>query len=201
MSRVIATIADEDKTTMANSAVFGVFSTRSQVETAVAEMKREGFRNADISVLFPCNEGTKDFALEKGTKAPEGAAAGATYGGVIGGALGWLSGIGMLAIPGLGPFIAAGPIMALLSGVGVGAAVGGLTGALIGMGIPEYVATRYEGRIKGGCILLSVHADDSKWIQKAKTILHQTGADDIASTGETKGDDANTDKPGDRITV
>jgi Alternative complex III, ActD subunit len=186
---------------MANSAVFGVFSTKEQVETAVAEMKREGFRNADISVLFPYNEGTKDFALEKGTKAPEGAAAGATSGAVVGGALGWLAGIGMLAIPGLGPFIAAGPIMALLGGVGVGAAVGGLTGALIGMGIPEYVATRYEGRIKGGCILLSVHADDSKWIQKAKKILHQTGADDIASTGETKGDYANTDKPGDRITV
>jgi hypothetical protein len=186
---------------MANSAVFGVFSTKEQVETAVAEMKREGFRNADISVLFPYNEGTKDFALEKGTKAPEGAAAGATSGAVVGGALGWLAGIGMLAIPGLGPFIAAGPIMALLGGVGVGAAVGGLTGALIGMGIPEYVATRYEGRIKGGCILLSVHADDSKWIQKAKKILHQTGADDIASTGETKGDYANTDKPGDRKTV
>jgi hypothetical protein len=146
---------------MSNSVVFGVFSTKEQVETAVNEMKSQGFRNADISVLFPYNEGSKDFALEKGTKAPEGAAAGATSGGVIGGALGWLAGIGMLAIPGLGPFIAAGPIMALLGGVGVGAAVGGLTGALIGMGIPEYVATRYEGRIKGGCILLSVHADDS----------------------------------------
>ena len=153
---------------MANSVVFGIFSTKEQVETAVEEMKREGFRNADISILFPFNEGTKDFALEKGTKAPEGAAAGATSGAVIGGTLGWLAGIGMLAIPGLGPFIAAGPLMALLGGVGVGAAVGGLTGALIGMGIPEYVATRYEGRIKGGCILLSVHADDSKWIQKAK---------------------------------
>jgi hypothetical protein len=183
---------------MANSVVFGILSTKEQVETAVDEMKREGFRNADISVLFPYNEGTKDFALEKGTKAPEGAAAGATSGAVIGGALGWLVGIGSLAIPGLGPFIAAGPIMALLSGVGVGAAVGGLTGALIGMGIPEYVATRYEGRIKGGCILLSVHADDSKWIQKAKKILETNGADDIAATGESKGDYANSDRPGDR---
>ena len=186
---------------MANSVVFGIFSTKAQVETAVDEMKREGFRNADISVLFPYNEGTKDFALEKGTKAPEGAVAGATSGAVFGGALGWLAGIGVLAIPGLGPFIAAGPIMALLGGVGVGAAVGGITGALIGMGIPEYVATRYEGRIKGGCILLSVHADDSKWIQKAKKILDQTGADDIASTGETKGDYANTDKPRDRMSA
>jgi hypothetical protein len=183
---------------MANSVVFGIFSTKEQVETAVDEMKREGFRNADISVLFPHNEGTKDFALEKGTKSSEGAAAGATSGAVIGGALGWLVGIGVLAIPGLGPFIAAGPIMALISGVGVGATVGGLTGALIGLGIPEYLATRYEGRIKGGCILLSVHADDSKWIQKAKRILEQQGANDIASTGETKGDYANTDVPKDR---
>jgi hypothetical protein len=189
------------KTQMANSVVFGIFSTKAQVETAVAEMKREGFRNADISVLFPHNEGTKDFALEKGTKAPEGAAAGATSGAVIGGTLGWLAGIGVLAIPGLGPFVAAGPIMALLSGVGVGATVGGLTGALIGMGIPEYLATRYEGRIKGGCILLSVHADDSKWIHKAEKILEQMGADDISSTGETKGDYANTDIPRDRASA
>jgi len=183
---------------MANSAVFGIFSNKEQVENAVDEMKREGFRNADISVLFPHNEGTKDFALEKGTKASEGAAAGATSGAVIGGALGWLAGIGVLAIPGLGPFIVAGPIMALLSGVGVGAAVGGLTGGLIGMGVPEYLAIRYEGRIKGGCILVSVHADDSKWIQKARKILDHTGAEDIASTGETKGDYGNTDKPRDR---
>jgi hypothetical protein len=186
---------------MANSAVFGIFSTKEQVESAVNEMKREGFRNVDISVLFPHNEGTKDFALEKGTKAPEGAAAGASSGAVIGGTLGWLAGLGLLAIPGLGPFIAAGPLMALLGGVGVGAAVGGLTGALIGMGIPEYVATRYEGRIRGGCILLSVHADDSEWIQKAKKILERVGADDIASTGETKGDYANTDTPKDRMSA
>ncbi len=180
---------------MANTAVFGIYSTKAQVEIAVDEMKAEGFRNADISVLFPFNEGTKDFAIEKSTKAPEGVATGATTGGVIGGALGWLAGIGMLAIPGLGPFIAAGPIVAMLSGVGVGAAVGGLTGALIGLGIPEYEATRYEGRIKHGGILLSVHADDSQWISKAKTILKRTGADDIASSGETKGDYANSDKP------
>ena len=183
---------------MANSVVFGIFSTKQQVETTVDEMKNAGFRNGDISVLFPYNEGTKDFALEKGTKAPEGATAGAASGAVIGGTLGWLAGIGMLAIPGIGPFIAAGPIMALLGGLGVGATVGGLAGALIGLGIPEYVATRYEGRIKGGCILLSVHADDSKWIHKAKEILKQHGADDISSTGETKGDYANTDTPRDR---
>src|SRR5438874_12018188 len=113
---------------MANSVVFGIFSTKQQVETAVDEMKREGFRNADISFLFPYNEGAKDFALEKGTKTPEGAAAGATSGADLGGTLGWLAGIGVLAIPGLGPFIAAGPIIELLGGVG--AAVGGVTGAL-----------------------------------------------------------------------
>jgi len=187
--------------TMANSAVFGVFSTKAQMETAVDEMQREGFRNADISVLFPYNEGTKDFALKKGTKTPEGAAAGATSGALVGGALGWLVGVGVLAIPGLGPFVAAGPIMALLAGVGVGAAVGGITGALIGMGIPEYVATRYEGRIKGGCILLSVHADDSDWIHKAKRLLKHAGAEDISSTGETKGDYGNADKPRDRASA
>ena len=184
---------------MANSVVFGVFSTQEQVGNAVNEMKRYGFRNADISVLFPFNEGTKDFAPEKSTKAPEGAAAGTISGAVIGGALGWFAGIGLLAIPGAGPFIAAGPIMALLGGAGVGAAVGGLTGALIGMGIPEYVASRYEGRIKGGCFLLSVHANDSTWITKAKNILEINGADDIASTGETKGDYGNLDKPKDRM--
>src|SRR2546423_1720350 len=146
-----------------------------------------------IAQRCPGNAGPKCVAHGKGTKGSEGAAAGGPTGEIIGGPLGWLAGIGLLAIPGVGPFIAAGPIMALLGGLGVGAAVGGVTGALIGMGIPEYVATRYEGRIKGGCILLSVHADDSKWIHKAKAILEKTGADDIASTGETKGDYANTD--------
>jgi hypothetical protein len=180
---------------MANTAVFGIYSTQVQVETAVDEMKHEGFRNADISVLFPKNEGTKDFALEKNTKAPEGATTGAASGAVLGGAFGWLVGIGVLAIPGVGPFIAAGPIMAMLSGVGLGATVGGLTGALVGLGIPEYEAKRYEGRIKAGSILLSVHADDSVWTKKAKAILERTGAENIASTGESKGDYGNTDVP------
>jgi len=173
---------------MANSAVFGVFSTKEQVETAVAEMKREGFRNADISVLFPYNEGTKDFALEKGTKAPEGAAAGATSGAVIGGALGWLAGIGALAIPGLGPFIAAGPIVGALAGLGAGGAVGGFVGALVGMGIPEYEAKRYEGRVREGGVLLSVHAATSEQVTFAKQILERTGAEDISSSGEASAD-------------
>src|SRR6202049_2702937 len=133
---------------MANKAVFGLYLTRGQVEDAVDELKANGFRNIDLSVLFPENVGTKDFAYEKGTKAPEGAATGATSGAVIGGALGWLVGIGALAIPGLGPFIAAGPIMAALAGAGVGGAVGGVTGALVGMGIPEFEAKRYEGRLQ-----------------------------------------------------
>src|ERR1700746_2917402 len=144
-----------------NTAVFGIYRDCMAVENAVDAVRREGFRNTDISALFPENEGTKDFAHEKNTKAPEGAATGAASGAVVGGGLGWLAGIGALAIPGLGPFIAAGPIMAALAGVGAGGAIGGLTGALIGMGIPEYEAKRYEGRVKDGGILLSVHSDDS----------------------------------------
>src|SRR5579864_2007053 len=133
---------------MANKAVFGIYTTRRLVENAVDELKAQGFRNTDISVLFPENVGTKDFAHEKSTKAPEGVTAGASSGAVIGGALGWLAGIGALAIPGVGPFIAAGPIMGLLAGVGVGGTIGSLVGALVGMGIPEYEAKRYEGRIR-----------------------------------------------------
>src|SRR5450755_4155201 len=133
-----------------NTAVFGIYPTQVSVESGVDALKTAGFRNTDISVLFPENVGSKDFAHKKNTKAPEGATAGAGTGIVLGGALGWLAGIGALAIPGLGPFIAAGPIMAALAGAGIGSAVGGLTGALIGMGIPEYEAKRYEGRIKDG---------------------------------------------------
>ncbi len=180
---------------MANTAVFGIYPTYSSVENGVDALKLAGFRNADISVLFPGNVGTKDFAHEKNTKAPEGAAAGAGTGAVVGGALGWLAGIGALAIPGLGPFIAAGPIMAALAGVGVGGTIGGLTGALIGMGIPEYEAKRYEGRIKDGGILLSVHSDDPNWTKKAEGILKNTGAQDISSTGEASADYAVSDKP------
>jgi len=178
-----------------NTAVFGIYPTYPTVERAVEEFRAGGFRNTDISVLFPENVGTKDFAHSKGTKAPEGATTGASTGAVVGGTLGWLAGVGALAIPGLGPFIAAGPIMAALAGVGVGGAVGGVTGALIGMGIPEYEAKRYEGRVKRGGILLSVHADNSHWTHKAKDILERTGAEDIASTGETKGDVQNADAP------
>jgi hypothetical protein len=178
-----------------NTAVFGIYPNYASVESGVDALKAASFRNTDISVLFPENVGSKDFAHEKGTKAPEGAVAGAGTGAVVGGALGWLAGIGALAIPGLGPFIAAGPIMAALAGVGVGGAVGGLTGALVGMGIPEYEAKRYEGRVKAGGILLSVHSDNSDWTKRAKEILERTGAQDIASTGEASADYAKSDRP------
>ncbi len=178
-----------------NTAAFGIYKTRAGAESAVDALRAEQFRNTDISVMLPENEGTKDFAHEKNTKAPEGAATGAGSGAVIGGTLGWLAGIGALAIPGVGPFIAAGPIVAALAGVGVGGAVGGLTGALVGMGIPEYEAKRYEGRVKEGGILLSVHCDDSKWTKKAKEILERTGAEDVSSTGEASADFSKTDKP------
>ena len=178
-----------------NTAVFGIYTSRSAAENAITALQGAGFRNTDISALLPENEGTKDFAHEKGTKAPEGASTGAGAGAAVGGVLGWLTGIGALAIPGLGPFIAAGPIMAALAGVGVGGAIGGLTGALVGMGIPEYEAKRYEGRVKNGGILLSVHSDRSEWTDKAKRILEQTGAQDIASASEKRGDTQNADKP------
>jgi hypothetical protein len=178
-----------------NTAVFGIYSSITSVEGAVDALQKAGFRNTDISVLFPDNAGTKDFAHEKGSKAPEGATAGAGTGAVLGGALGWLAGIGALAIPGVGPFIAAGPIMAALAGAGVGGALGGITGALIGIGIPEYEAKRYEGRVKKGGILLSVHSDNSDWTKRAKNILEQTGAEDISSTGEAKADYGKSDVP------
>ena len=166
------------------TAVFGIYPTDREAERAVDTLVKEGFSNADISVLMPDKKGTKNFAQEKNTKAPEGTATGVATGGTIGGTLGLLAGIGALAIPGVGPFIAAGPIMGALAGLGVGGAVGGLVGALIGMGIPEYEAKRYEGRIKDGGVLLSVHCDTSREVARAREILKRTGADDISSSGE-----------------
>jgi hypothetical protein len=178
-----------------NTAAFGIYRDRLSAENAVDVLREANFRNTDISALLPENLGTKDFAHQKNTKAPEGVTAGATTGAVVGGGLGWLVGIGALALPGLGPFIAAGPIVSLLAGAGAGGAIGGLAGALIGMGIPEYEAKRYEGRVKNGGILLSVHCDSSEWTKKAKDILERTGAEDVASTGESAADFAKTDKP------
>jgi hypothetical protein len=169
--------------------VFGIYSSRAGVENGVDALVRAGFPSPDISVLLPESvAGTKEMGTEKATKAPEGAAAGVTTGGVIGGTLGVLAGIGLLAIPGLGPFIAAGPIMAGLAGLGVGGAVGGATGALIGAGIPEFEAKRYEGRLQKGGILLSVHCDTSEEIKRAKDVLKATGAEDVTSTGEASVD-------------
>ena len=149
----------------------------------------------DISALVPNNPGTKDLAHELNSKAPEGAATGAASGGLLGGTLGLLAGIGALAIPGVGPFIAAGPIMGALAGLGVGAASGGMVGGLVGYGMPEYEAKRYEGRIKDGGVLVSVHCDDSDWVSRAKEILKATGADDISSTGESAADFSKTERP------
>src|SRR5580704_5168248 len=183
-----------------NIAVFGLYSSETQAAEGVDQLRVAGFRNTDVSILYPENSGNKDLAHEKNTKAPEGAIAGAGSGALVGGTLGWLAGIGLLAVPGVGPFIAAGPIMALLAGVGVGGAVGTMVGALIGMGMPEYEAKRYEGRIRNGGILFSVHCDSSEWVTRAKELLKQTGAEDIASAAEAGADFLVTDKPLPRAT-
>jgi hypothetical protein len=169
-------------------AVFGIYKTVGEAERVVDRLMQSGFISDDISVLVPDNQSSHQFAHKKNTKAPEGTTAGATAGGAIGGTLGLLAGIGALAIPGVGPFLAAGPLMSALTGLGVGGAVGGLIGALVGMGIPEYEAKRYEGRVKDGGILLSVHCDTSDQIKRAKEILKSTGAEDISSSGEAGSD-------------
>ena len=182
-----------------NTAVFGIYADRIAVEEGVEHLRRAGFRNTDISVLFPENQGTKDFAHERNTKAPEGVTSGVVAGGITGGVLGLLTGIGVLAIPGLGPLIAAGPIVAALAGAGAVGTLGGIVGAMVGMGIPEYEAKRYEGRIREGGMLLSVHCDNVDWTKRAKDVLRETGAQDIASADEVKGDFANADKPMPRV--
>lgn len=169
-------------------AAFGLFPDRAGLERAVALLRGAGFRNSDVSMLTQETPGTKDLAHEAHTKAPEGATAGAAAGAVVGGVMGWLIGIGALAVPGVGPFIAAGPIVAALAGVGAAGAAGGLIGALVGVGIPEYEAKRYEGRLRKGHLLLSVHCDDSKWAKKATDLLKQAGGEDVASTAEAHAD-------------
>jgi len=169
---------------MAKKAVFGILNSEEQAIRVVEDLKAAGFSSNDISALFPDKGGTRDFAHEQHTKAPEGAAAGATAGGLLGGTLGWLAGIGSLAIPGVGPLIAAGPIMGLLGGAAVGAATGGLTGALVGYGMPEMEAKRYEGKVKGGNILVSIHTEDRNEVSRAKEILKRNNAQDITYTGE-----------------
>ncbi len=166
-------------------AVFCIARDQTQAENIVQQLRLAEFSSNDISVLFPDRSGNKDFAHEKHTKAPEGAAAGGSTGGILGGALGWLAGIGVLAVPGLGPFVAAGPIMAALSGMAVGATVGGIGGALVGMGIPEFEAKRYEGKVKDGNILISVHANSVADTRRVKRIYEEAGAGHIAVTGES----------------
>jgi hypothetical protein len=183
-----------------NTSVFGIYRDRPSVEEAVDTLRAAGFRNTDISVLFQENEGTKDLAHEKNTKAPEGATTGGILGGITGGVLGWLTGIGALAtIPGLGPLIVAGPIVAALAGVGAGGTFGGMIGALVGMGVPEYEAKRYEGRIKLGGALMSVHCDNDDWVKRAKDLLRRTGGEDIGSAGESGADFSISDRPMPRL--
>lgn len=167
-----------------NKTVIGIVESQAQAESLVDALQAAGFSGNDISALFPDKRGTNDFAHEKNTKAPEGAVAGVAGGGLIGGTIGLLAGIGALAIPGLGPFIAAGPLMAALSGAAAGAAVGGVTGALIGLGIPEIEAKRYEGKVRGGNILLAVHVESSEMQKRAEEILKRAGAQDVTSTSE-----------------
>jgi hypothetical protein len=170
-----------------NTAVFGIFASQSEAERAVDLLIAADFPSSSISVLLPDTRSTREFAHEKHTKAPEGTAAGATVGGVIGGTLGILVGAGALAIPGIGPLLAAGPIVAGLAGLGAGGAVGGFVGALVGMGVPEFEAKRYEGRVKGGGTLLSVHCDTSEQVDRAKHLLAGAGATDVSSTSESAG--------------
>jgi hypothetical protein len=178
---------------MSKKSVFCIATSRQQADQIVEQLKNANFSNNDISALFADKGTSHDFAHEKNTKAPEGAVVGAGTGGVIGGALGWIAGIGSLAIPGVGPFIAAGPIIAALSGVAIGATVGGIAGGLIGLGIPEIEAKRYEGKIKAGNILISVHTDNSAEISRAKDIFTKAGAEDICATGEASTPKTNKD--------
>ena len=182
-----------------NTAVFGIYPNRTAAEEAVGHLRSAGFRGTDPSVLFPENQGTKDLAHEKNTKAPEGLATGAVVGAIVGGALGWLIGIGVLVVPGLAPYIAGGAIVAALAGAGAAGALGGIIGALVGIGIPEYEARRFEGRIREGGVLLSVHCDSREWVKRAKDVLKETGAQNIGAAGEKSGDFANADKPLPRV--
>jgi hypothetical protein len=191
-SALAATRFEEFDMAGKNTAVFGIYASAEHAERAVDTLIAAGHPSTDISVLLPDRRSTNEFAHHKDTKAPEGTAAGVTAGGVIGGTLGVLAGVGALAIPGVGPFIAAGPIMAGLAGLGLGGAVGGIVGALVGMGIPEYEAKRYEGHVKNGGTLLSVHCDTSEQVSRAKELLQSTGATDISSTGESAGEPAAT---------
>jgi hypothetical protein len=180
---------------MKNTSIFGIFSNRLQIDEAMATLREDGFRPTDIAVLYPETSSLKEFGHEKGSKAPEGAAAGISAGALAGGALGWLAGIGALTIPELSPLAAAGPIVGAMAGAGALGTVAGVAGALIGMVTPEYEAKRYQGRLKNAGLLLSVHCDNSDWVKRAKTILSNAGGLDIAGAHEAKADFATSDRP------
>lgn len=186
---------------MKNISTFGIYPDQDTVNDAIESLKSSGFRHTDISVLFPENLGSKDFGHERHTKAPEGAVAGGGSGAVLGAAFGWLVGAGALLVPGLEAMQAAGPVMGMLGGMGVGVTFGGLAGALAGSGIPEYEAKRYEGRVRKGGILLSVHCDNARWTKSAREILKRTGAGDIATAGEARADFARSERPMPRARV
>lgn len=180
-----------------NIVVLGIYPSYETLELAVDSFRLKGFRNADISALMPSNETTKQLTHSKSTKAPERAAAGSVAGVTVGGALGWLAGIGSLAIPGAGPLIAAGPIMGLLAGAATGGTLGGVLGGLAGLGVPEYEAKRYDGRVSNGGYLLTVHCDDKEWKDMALEVFKSTGAEDVSSTEEAGSEDSvnKNDKP------
>lgn len=178
-----------------NRAVFGIYQDWPAGKEAMDALRAAGFRSADIAVLFQENQGTKDFAHQKNTKAPEGAAIVGIVGGIIGGVLGWLTGVGLLAIPDLGPLVVAGPIVSALAGVGAVGAMGGILGGLAGLAVPEYEAKRFAGRIKQGDVLMSVHCDNDDWVKRARNLLLQTGAEDIGWARESKADFQVSDKP------
>jgi hypothetical protein len=182
-----------------NTAVFGIYPNRVAAEEAVGHLRSAGFRSTDASALFPENQGTKDLAHEKNTKAPEGLAAGAVAGVIIGGILGYLISAGILTVPALAPYTTAGPVVSAMAGAGGLGVLFGLIGAVIGLGFPEYEARRFEGRIRDGGVLLSVHCDNHEWSKRAKNVLEETGAQSIAAEGEKSGDFANGDKPSPRV--
>jgi len=182
-----------------NRVAFGIYPDRPAVEETITQFLHAGFRKADVSALFPENPGSKDFGHEKGTKAPEGASIGGIVGGIVGGVLGWLIAAGWINIPAWSALTAAGPVVAALAGVGALGVVGGIIGALIGMTIPEYEAIRFAGRIREGGVLVSIHCDNHRWASRAKAILEDSGAQDVAVTREKEGDFGNNDKPLPRI--
>jgi len=180
---------------MSNISVYGLFASTREIERTAERLQEAGFRTPDISILLPYNDGSKDLCSRNSTKAPEGASAGASTGAVLGGALGWLAGIGAFAVPGVGAFVAAGPVMSMLAGAGAIGVMGGVTGALIGIGFPEYEAKRYAGRVARGGMLMSIHCDNTDWQKRAQQILLDEGAEDIASTKEASADFDVTEKP------